>query len=62
MLPENQKDKDYKLIRNVSFISTVFNEEASISSFLNSFFKQNYLPEEIIFVDGGSKDKTVELL
>lgn len=62
MLPENQKDKNYKLIRNVSFISTVFNEEKSISSFLKSFFEQNYLPEEIIFVDGGSKDKTVEII
>ncbi|MCL6087751.1 MAG: glycosyltransferase [Actinobacteria bacterium] len=62
MLPENQKDKNYKLIRNVSFISTVFNEEKSINSFLKSFFEQKYLPEEIIFVDGGSTDKTIEII
>ena len=54
--------KQYNLIKNTSFISTIFNEEKSISPFLRSFFEQDYLPEEIIIVDGGSKDKTLNIL
>ncbi|MCL5070004.1 MAG: glycosyltransferase [Actinobacteria bacterium] len=58
----DQRDKYYELMQNVSFISTVYNEEKSIAVFLKSFFEQSYLPEEIIFVDGGSKDNTVNIL
>lgn len=54
--------KQYKLIKNTSFISTVYNEEKSLPDFLKSFFEQDYLPEEIIIVDGGSKDKTLDVL
>ncbi len=56
---EQQKYKKYKILSGISFISTVFNEEKSILNFLKSFFEQNYLPEEIIIVDGGSADNTV---
>jgi glycosyltransferase involved in cell wall biosynthesis len=44
----------------VSLITTVFNEEENITSFLTSIFKQTRLPDEIIIVDGGSTDKTIE--
>jgi glycosyltransferase involved in cell wall biosynthesis len=56
------KGKKYKLIPGTGFISTIYNEEKSLPAFLKSFFEQDYLPEEIIFVDGGSKDKTVDIL
>jgi glycosyltransferase involved in cell wall biosynthesis len=44
---------------NISFITTVFNENDSITAFLESINKQTMLPDEIIFVDGGSSDGTV---
>lgn len=43
----------------VSFITTVYNEETTISALLESVFKQSKLPDEIIIVDGGSSDRTV---
>ena len=43
----------------VSFVATFFNEEKSIETFLDSLFEQSKMPNEIILVDGGSKDKTV---
>ena len=44
----------------ISFITTVFNEEKSIDKFLKSLFAQSKLPDEIVIVDGGSTDKTIE--
>ena len=46
----------------VSLISTVYNEESSIEQFLNGLLGQFYIPDEIIIVDGGSKDNTVEII
>ena len=43
-----------------SLVITVFNEEKTIDRLLNSLAKQTEKPEEIIFVDGGSNDKTVQ--
>jgi glycosyltransferase involved in cell wall biosynthesis len=45
-----------------SFIATVFNEEKNIGSFLDSLLNQTKKPDEIVIVDGGSKDKTYEIL
>jgi len=56
------KVKKYKPVPGVGFISTIFNEEKSMHAFLRSFFEQDYLPEEMIFVDGGSSDRTVDIL
>jgi len=42
-----------------SLICTVFNEEKTIIQFLESVKSQSRLPDEIIIVDGGSKDSTV---
>lgn len=46
----------------VTFIATVFNEEENILKLLNSLFRQKRLADEIVFVDGGSSDKTVDIL
>ena len=44
----------------ISLITTLYNEEITIAIFLNSIFQQTKLPDEIIIVDGGSSDATVE--
>jgi glycosyltransferase involved in cell wall biosynthesis len=46
---------------DISFITTVYNEEGNIIDFLKSLMEQTYLPNEIILVDGGSKDNTFKL-
>jgi len=46
----------------VSVCITVFNEEKSISALLESLLRQTKKPNEIIIVDGGSKDKTVDII
>ena len=61
MHSKSLKVKKYKPVPGVGFISTIFNEEKSIHAFLRSFFEQDYLPEEMIFVDGGSPDRTVDV-
>ena len=47
-----------KILKETSFISTVYNEEDSIREFLESLKSQTVLPGEIIIVDGGSGDRT----
>jgi cellulose synthase/poly-beta-1,6-N-acetylglucosamine synthase-like glycosyltransferase len=47
---------------NVSLICTVKNEEETILDWLKSLKRQTRLPDEVIIVDGGSTDKTVELI
>ncbi len=44
---------------HTSFVCTVLNEERSVSDFLKSIAEQTLLPDEIIIVDGGSTDRTV---
>lgn len=45
-----------------SLITTVFNEERSIKNFIKSLNEQTVFPNEIIIVDGGSSDNTVNLI
>ena len=47
---------------NVSLITTVYQEEATIQSFLESYLQQKVHADEFIIVDGGSTDRTVELI
>ncbi len=60
MTLDNSDDKK-KVLSDVSFITTVYNEEENIIDFFKSLMEQTYLPGEIIVVDGGSKDNTYEI-
>ncbi|PJA42884.1 hypothetical protein CO176_01155 [Candidatus Woesebacteria bacterium CG_4_9_14_3_um_filter_39_10] len=51
-----------KLPMNISVCTTVLNEEASIGKLLDSLLVQTKKADEIVIVDGGSKDKTVEII
>lgn len=46
----------------VSVIATVLNEQASVGALVDSLLAQTRAPDEIILVDGGSTDGTVDLL
>jgi len=46
----------------ISMIATVLNEETNIKRVINSIFKQTKRPDEIVIVDGGSKDRTYKIL
>lgn len=48
--------------QNTSLIATVLNEEASLPAFLASLEAQTVHPAEIVVVDGGSSDRTVQQL
>ena len=55
--------KDKKVyLEGLAFISTVFNESGALIPFLESLVKQTALPSEIILVDGGSSDDTLEVI
>ncbi|EKE12690.1 MAG: sugar transferase related protein [uncultured bacterium] len=47
---------------NISICITVFNEEGTISALLDSLVNQTKKPDEIVIVDGGSTDRTVEII
>src|SRR5262245_7688045 len=47
-------------MEKVSVVVTVLNEETTIDPLLASLTNQTKKPHEIIIVDGGSSDKTVE--
>jgi len=49
-------------MEKVTLITTVRNEEASIKIFLESILKQTRKPDEVILVDGGSTDKTLNIM
>lgn len=55
---------DYKNVHYlpVSVVVTVFNESESIIPFLEDICNQSVLPAEIIICDGGSTDKTVDVI
>jgi len=54
--------EDDRIMVTISIISTVKNEGATIRELLDSILSQSYLPDEIIIVDGGSEDNTLDIL
>ncbi|MBA3723799.1 MAG: glycosyltransferase [Candidatus Levybacteria bacterium] len=46
----------------ISFITTIYNEETTITKFLKSLVSQTKVPDEVVIVDGGSVDQTVYLI
>jgi cellulose synthase/poly-beta-1,6-N-acetylglucosamine synthase-like glycosyltransferase len=46
----------------ISLIVTTYNEEKTIGKLIDSIAKQSKIPSEIIVVDGGSNDRTIEVL
>lgn len=48
--------------RKVSLIATVLNEERSVGELLDSILAQARPPDEVVIVDGGSTDGTLDLL
>ncbi len=47
---------------NISLCITILNEEGSIGRLLDSIFAGSKKPDEIVIVDAGSKDQTVEII
>ncbi len=54
--------KHIKTKEKVTVISTVLNEEDSVDRFIKSLLGQSRLPDEVVIVDGGSTDATVQKL
>ncbi|MDO8673450.1 MAG: glycosyltransferase [Dehalococcoidia bacterium] len=46
----------------VSLITTVLNEEGCAAHLLDSVLAQSRKPDEIVIVDGGSRDRTIEII
>lgn len=53
-----------KLIKNkkIAVITTIRNEERGIEKFLDSILNQSIVPDEIVIVDGGSTDRTADII
>lgn len=47
---------------NISVCTTVLNEEGSIGKLLDSLLNQTKKADEIVIVDGGSTDRTIEII
>lgn len=45
-----------------TLISTIFNEEKSIGKFLKGIASQSQTPDEVVIVDGGSTDNTIQII
>lgn len=47
---------------NISLVVTLLNEEQTVAALLDSVVVQHRQPDEVIIVDGGSRDRTVEIV
>jgi len=62
--PRKTIHEDDLRLRNlkISLITTCLNEEKHIQEWFDSLIKQTRLPDELVIVDGGSRDRTLELI
>lgn len=58
----NITDNNHSTNQVVSCIVPVLNEGDAISDFISSLHQQDYRPIELIIVDGGSKDDTIDIV
>jgi glycosyltransferase involved in cell wall biosynthesis len=49
-------------MKKISLVITVVDEEQTIKKLLESVLRQTLLPDEVIIVDGGSTDNTVDII
>jgi glycosyltransferase involved in cell wall biosynthesis len=49
-------------MKNVTVITTIKNEKEDLQAFIKSIFEQTLCPNEVVVVDGGSTDGTIEIL
>jgi glycosyltransferase involved in cell wall biosynthesis len=59
---EVEEKEDPILIPKYSLVSTCYNESTNIIEWLDSILRQEVLPDEIVVVDGGSRDNTIRLI
>ena len=45
----------------ISVITAAYNSEKSVRKTLDSFFEQTWTEKELIFIDGASSDRTLEI-
>lgn len=61
-----EKNKSYKSLMpgnlSVSLVVPLFNESETIKGLVDTIKEQTVLPDEVIFVDGGSADNTIQLV
>lgn len=60
VISQDFKSRDIKM--SFSLITTIYNESHNILNFLQSIVDQTLTPDEVVIVDGGSGDNTVELI
>lgn len=46
----------------ISIVTICYNAETYLEEALNSFFSQDYSNKELVIIDGGSRDKTLDIL
>lgn len=50
------------ICNDITVVTTSFNDEKNIKEYLECFFSQTLQPKELIIADGGSSDKTIEII
>jgi len=49
-------------MNDISIIIPILNEKSSLNKLLLGIYKQNFLPKEIIFIDSGSQDGSIDII
>lgn len=60
VMPDTEVTPELPALTEASLVMTVLNEAHSVEAFLVSLSRQSLLPTEIVVVDGGSTDGTVQ--